>query len=200
MTTTHHSHETLRKVKKALDDLEADWAVGGAVAMAAHGYTRETADVDVFIGDDVREELLARLAADESLDVIELMAPFHYGVVQKGGSTAARLDLLFPALGIESLAVMAARRASVFGESIPIWPLPHIVAAKLVTDPQVDPARAAKDAQDLRELRDRGLIDVLRVHELLEDVRDRGARQRLAELTAPARPKSAAKKSSRRSR
>lgn len=189
MTIPHHSQRTLLKVKTALDDLEADWAIGGAVAMAAHGYTRETADVDLFIGDDVREDLLAHLAADPSLDVIELMAPFHYGVVPKGGSTAARLDLLFPALGIESLAVMAARRAPVFGHDMPVWPLQHIVAAKLVTDPQVDPARAARDAQDLRELRDRGLIDVPRVHELLEDVRDRGARRRLAELTAPARPK-----------
>jgi hypothetical protein len=189
VTVAHHSQRTLRRVAKELEALDADWAVGGAVAMAAHGYTRETADVDLFIGDDVREELLARLAADDSLDLIELMEPFHYGVVEKGAATDARLDLLFPSLGIESLAVMAADRAPVFGESMPVWPLHHIVAAKLVTDPRVDPARAAKDAQDLRELRDRGLIDAARVHELLEDVGDRGARRRLRELTAPARKK-----------
>jgi hypothetical protein len=55
--------KALRACADELDALDADWAVAGATAMQVHGYTRATRDVDLFIGDDVRPELLARLRA-----------------------------------------------------------------------------------------------------------------------------------------
>ncbi len=175
---------------RELDALGADWAVGGAVAMGVHGYERATADVDVFIADDVREELLERLTR-RGMVPLAAMEPFHYTVVPDVKNPEARVDLLFPALGVESLALMAATRKELFGKLLPVWPLAHLVAHKLVTDPAVDPDRAAKDAGDLSELRARGLIDAEKVGELLDDVRDRGARARLAQLVrgspAPAR-------------
>lgn len=170
---------------RELDRLGADWAIGGAVAMAAQGYVRATGDVDLFVGDDVRAELLAALRK-RSIPVIETMEPVHYTIIPDRTKPDSRVDLLFPALGIETLAMMAATRLPLFGKRLPVWPLPHIVAHKLATDPEVDADRAAKDASDLRELRARGLVDTLKIAELLDDVRDGAAKTRLFELMRPA--------------
>jgi hypothetical protein len=166
---------------KELDALDADWAIGGAVAMGVHGYERATTDVDMFIGDDVREDILARLRT-QRVPIVEAMAPIHYAIIPDTKHPDERVDLLFPALGVESLAIMAAKRAPLFGASLPIWPLPHVAAAKLVVDPELDPERALKDGADLRELRDRGMLDVARIGDILDDVGDRAARTRLHAL------------------
>lgn len=169
---------------RELDALDADWAIGGAVAMGVHGYDRATADVDVFVGDDARADLQAALAA-RGIELVPTMAPMHYSIIPDRKKPDERVDVLFPALGVESLAIMAATRERVAGVAkgrLPVWPLAHLAAHKLVTDPAVDPSRAAKDGADLRELWARGLIETEKVRTLLEDVRDRGAIRRLATL------------------
>lgn len=171
---------------RELDALGADWAIGGAVAMAAHGYVRATQDVDLFIGDDARDDLLTALKAHR-LPMVPAMEPFHYAIVPDRRHPDARVDLLFPALGIESLALMAARRERIGRHSWPMWPIAHIIAQKLTTDPRIDPARGIKDGHDLQSLRDHGLIDPRQVGELLDDIGDRGAKRRLAALVRPAR-------------
>src|SRR5687767_11340801 len=85
---------------KELDALDADWAIGGAAAMAVHGYERATKDIDLFIGDDVREELLDRLRA-RALPILAAMPPIHYALVPNPRRPDERVDLLFPALGVE---------------------------------------------------------------------------------------------------
>ena len=165
-----------------LDALDADWAIAGATAMGVHGYERATKDVDVLVGDDVRNEVLDRLAA-RAQPVEEVFPPVHYSVaVPRARDPEVRIDLLFPALGVESLGLMAARRASLAGRKMPIVPLAHLVAAKLAVDPAEDRERYDKDHQDLRALWNRGLIDVAAVEEVLSDAGDRGAVQRLRAL------------------
>jgi hypothetical protein len=167
-----------------LDDLGADWAIGGATAMQAHGYARATRDVDLFVGDDARLELLARLRA-RAIPVKAIFSPHHYRIAPAARKDPeASVDLLFPALGVESLGLMAARRTPVEGTKMPVVPLHHLVALKLTTDPGIDPSRYLKDQADLVALRDRGLVDALRVGQILEDVNDPEARTRLTELVA----------------
>lgn len=91
---------------EVLDDLDADWAVGGALAMAAHGFTRQTEDVDICIGDDVREELLERLTR-RGHDPQEVFEPIHYALVPNLAKPEVRIDLLFPSSAPETLAIMA---------------------------------------------------------------------------------------------
>lgn len=173
---------SLRTCAEELDALDADWAVAGATALAIHGFERATKDVDLFIADDVRERLLERLS-DRGLAVEEVFPPMHYSVAPpRARDPDVRVDLLFPALGVESLGLMAARPAAIAGRQMPVVPLAHLVAAKLAVDPAEDRARHDKDLQDLRELRVRGLIDVERVRELLTDTGDRGAIERLSAL------------------
>lgn len=175
----------VRRCARHLDKLEADWAVGGATAMGAHGYVRQTRDVDLFIADDCRADLLAALKGDGYL-VDDVMPPVHYVVTPlKAADPESRVDLLFPALGIETLGLMAARRVSIAGMKLPVMPLAHLVALKLQTDPLFDRDRYDKDLQDLRELRARGYIDSRKVEELLEDVRDKAAVRRLHDLLTP---------------
>lgn len=182
--------KALRVCAEELDRLDADWAVAGATAMQAHGFSRATRDVDLFIGDDARVGLLARLR-ERGLPVTAIFAPHHYRLAPVGRRDAeASIDLLFPALGVESLGILAARRMPVAGVAMPVVPLPHLVALKLGSDPEIDPARHARDQADLLALRDRGLIDVGRVLEVLDDVGDSGARARLGRLgAAPTAPR-----------
>jgi hypothetical protein len=178
----------LRVCAQELDALGADWALAGATAMQVLGYARATRDVDLFIGDDTRSEILARLRA-RAVPVKAIFSPHHYRIEPPGRKDPeASIDLLFPALGIESLGLMAAKRAVIEGTEMPIVPIHHIVASKLATDPHIDPSRYMRDQADLVALRDRGLVDPVRVGRILEDVRDRDARARLADLVAGGRP------------
>ncbi len=178
----------LRTVARELDELDADWAVGGAVAMGTHGFVRATQDIDLFIADEVREDLLERLSA-QGIYAEEVFEPVHYTIVPRRQAADVRLDLLFPASAPETLAMMQARRAKVAGVDVPVWPLEHLVAAKLLTDPLIDPDRARKDGRDLDDLHLRGLVDRQRVLGVLDDVGDRGARERLHELVRDRRRK-----------
>ena len=45
-------HDTMRRLAKALDDLEIPFAIAGAMAANAHGHRRTTADVDVLMRRD----------------------------------------------------------------------------------------------------------------------------------------------------
>jgi hypothetical protein len=176
----------LRACAVQLDRMDADWAVGGATAMAVHGFERATKDVDLFIADEARMVLLAALRK-QGLAVQQVFPPSHYAVRERGQADPdMRVDLLFPALGVESLGMMAARPASLAGRQMPVFPMQHLVAAKLLVDPVFERARYDKDCQDLRELRARGLIDTERVLAVLEDLHDRPAMERLRALMKPA--------------
>jgi hypothetical protein len=176
----------LRTCAQNLDALGAEWAMTGATAMSAYGYERATKDIDLFVADDVRVEFLQRLRT-AGFPVEDVMPPAHYSVEPRNNrDREKRIDLLFPAMGVESLGLMAARRMRIEGLDIPVMPLPHLVAIKLQTDPAFDPDRYAKDQQDLRELRSRGLIDIDRVQTVLDDVRDPSAVRRLQDLMTAA--------------
>jgi hypothetical protein len=173
--------KALHVCAEELDSLDADWAIAGATAMQAHGYVRATRDVDLFIGDDARVEFLGRLRS-RKLTPTPVFSPHHYRISPpRRRDPEASIDLLFPALGVESLGLIAAKRLRV-GEEMPVFPLARVVALKLTTDPTLDPSRFLRDQADLVALRDRGLVDPARVAEVLEDVGDRQALERLGDL------------------
>ena len=173
---------TLETCAEELDALDADWAIAGATAMHAHGYARATHDIDLFVGDSARRELLERLRA-RGLPVQAIFSPIHYRITPpRRRDPEAAIDLLFPALGVESLGLLAARRTSLGGTPMPVIPIHHLVAQKLTTDPEIDAARHVRDLADLVALRDRGLIDASRVLVILDDVGDAEAGARLREL------------------
>lgn len=55
-------YETLRALVKRLDDERLDYAVIGAIALAAHGYRRFTEDVDILLSVDGLERFREKLS------------------------------------------------------------------------------------------------------------------------------------------
>jgi hypothetical protein len=55
-------YETLRALVKRLDDEQLDYAVIGAMALAAHGYRRFTEDVDILLSADGLERFREKLS------------------------------------------------------------------------------------------------------------------------------------------
>ena len=60
--------------------------------------------VSLFIGDDVREEFLARLE-QRGLEAEPVFEPSHYSLVPDRAVEDVRVDLLFPASAPETLAI-----------------------------------------------------------------------------------------------
>lgn len=162
---------------KELDRRDAEWAVGGAVAMAAHGYKRDTEDIDIFAGDDVREDLFAHLK-EKRIDVDEIVPEIHYTAIPDPSRPEVRVDFLFPSAEPDVSAIMNPARARLGRHEMPVWPMHLIVASKLLSTRD-------KDAFDLGELRNRGLVDADAVVRVLQEMREREAITRLRELMKP---------------
>lgn len=171
-----------RECTQALRRMDTEWAVGGAEAMAAHGFARETMDVDIFIGDDARDELLATLE-QRHLPVITVLENVHYAITPNPKNDDVRVDLLFPSDEPEVSGIWKPTDLVIADERVPVLRMEFIVASKLLTDPGSE--RGRKDAGDLAELQRRGLVDGPRVLDVLNDCPGKGrAKQRLMELVA----------------
>lgn len=167
----------VHQAARILRPLDTEWAIGGAVAMAANGYLRATTDVDVFVADEAREELLEGL---ERLGhaVRTINAPLQYSV---GPEHKDHVEFLFPSDMPEVQAIWKPMDVVVKGEVMPVMRCEYLVAAKLLIEPN-DP-RHGKDGHDLLALRDRGLIDGPKVLEVLDDCPgSRAAKSRLRDL------------------
>lgn len=83
---------------EALDLLPEDamYAIGGAEAMAEHGYSRFTEDVDVFVMPENRREILRGLR-DVGLEIYRIHGLSHWGAKIPGDPDPnRRIDVLVP--------------------------------------------------------------------------------------------------------
>jgi predicted nucleotidyltransferase len=120
--------------------------VAGALALAAHGYRRETSDVDIVV--PVVIEALELTAVEMGLTV---RAKHGFGGLDLRAGTV-RIDVLtldrdVPTLVPEAVeeAVASDRRATLFGHEVFVVSLGHLIAMKLV-------AERKKDIADIVEL------------------------------------------------
>lgn len=131
--------------------LEQPTVVAGALAMAAHGYRRETNDVDIVVAvvvggpsgdalESVAQEMGLTLRAKHGFGGYDLRA----GEVRIDVLT---LDRDIPALVPEAVkeAVDSDRRMILFGQDVFVVSLGHLIAMKLV-------AERKKDIADIVEL------------------------------------------------
>jgi hypothetical protein len=148
--------ELLPVLLPALDALpELDWAVGGAVAMALHGYSRHTDDLDVFFrGADVNRVLhtLRRLG----VRFATIADPFHYAIFPDLTDPDRRIDLLFAWDDVEADAIAfpddVALELGGRAVSVRYFPLTLLVAAKARSD-------RPRDHDDVARMAERGLFD-----------------------------------------
>lgn len=150
-------------IAPTLKKLKVDYAVGGAVAMAAHGYVRDTTDLDVFFKSEDANKVLS--AFRKKFRVGTFMEPYHYAIQPDLREPDVRVDLLFTSDDLERDAVEFPDRAQIVSNkkklSVDVFPLDVLVAAKLVSD-------RTKDHADVLLLYQRGLFEPKKVRLILE--------------------------------
>ncbi|MBM4345304.1 MAG: hypothetical protein FJ100_18185 [Deltaproteobacteria bacterium] len=161
----------------ALDDL--DWAIGGAAAMALHGYSRHTDDLDVFFhGDDGNRVLHALRRAGVVFATIA--DPYHYAIFPDLTHPDRRIDLLFAWDDAESdaIAFPDERVVEVAGvqRSVKYFPILLLVACKLQSS-------RPRDHDDVARMYERGLFDPGQAQVILDRLGgDPDALERLARI------------------
>lgn len=130
--------------------LEQQPVLAGALAMASHGYARETQDVDIVMASDASIDEIVD-AADEIGLTVKARHSFG-GVDLRSPSGEFRIDVLSFTDDLRSLtdeaveeAVKSDRKDVVFGQEFYVVSLGHLVALKLA-------ASRRKDIGDLVEL------------------------------------------------
>ena len=118
----------LLKSATALVGADLPHAFGGAIAMAAWGYSRETQDVDVFVNQSDTHEVL-RVLREAGFQIVPVMEPFHYaGYLGRVKDPEERIDILFPADDPDWSAVQAPESKPLAGRSIEVFPLVLLIA------------------------------------------------------------------------
>jgi len=125
-----------------------DYALIGAFALHAYGYTRVTKDVDFITRLQYREQIIEYL---ESMDfeTINCTDAFSNHLFPAG---SIRLDLLYVNGETASLIFESLEEKKLFGElKIPVVSPEHLVALKLFAA-SADPERKFKELADIKEL------------------------------------------------
>jgi hypothetical protein len=162
--------ELIRRAASALEPLDVPYAVGGAVAMAAHGYARYTSDLDVFALDESKPSIL-RAFRKEGFIVEPLMPPMHYvAFLREHGDPTVRVDILFPADEPALSAVEYPVTVHIAGADLDlkVFPVDMLVAAKFYSD-------RPQDLHDIAAMLERGIFEPDEVHRLISSIDPEGA-------------------------
>jgi hypothetical protein len=167
-------HRSLRKITTKLDQMEIPYAVAGAMALVAHGYSRTTVGVDVLLAADT----LPRLHA--ALDGHGYLPPFVGSHALRDTETGVRIDFLvagqFPGDGRpKPVAFPDPSTASVEIDGIRFLALEKLIELKLASG--MTHAGRIKDLSDVQEL-----IRILRLDAGLADRLDAYVRPKYSEL------------------
>ena len=167
-TTASILQKLLRITLQAVHAAEIPYAIGGALAMEAHGLSRSTKDVDIFVKPDNAFALLRALRV-LGLTVIPIFEPHHYAAyLPKNTDPEARIDILVPAGEPELSAIEWSETKSIFGIDAEVFPVDLLVFAKAY-------ANRPKDELDLAMMMARGMFDQKHVSDLIRSVDPDGA-------------------------
>ncbi len=129
-------------------------AIGGGLAVNAHGYRRETQDVDAFFRLEDRLRVIRALKVAGFL-IERLFAPNHYAAFPpRARDVRHRIDLLFPEGDPELAAVEQPLRVTIedWALTVPVFPVELLVIAKLQVAAEPEGERHAADVRALLEL------------------------------------------------
>lgn len=170
---------SFRQTRAALSDLGAAWAVVGGLAVSARVGPRFTRDIDLAVSvstDRQAEEVVHGLVSSGyriELD-IEQTGTGRLSTIRLVRPDEPRVfvDLLFAASGIEPEIVECAEAIEVFGVTVRVATLGHLIAMKVLC--RDDTARP-RDREDLVQLlRAAGAEDLEQARGALELIRERG--------------------------
>lgn len=160
-----YSRETLLNLlRKAVTTGEPGlkYGVGGATAMAEHGYKRFTQDVDVFVLQDGLSPLMARLR-DVGLQIFAIQEPSHYAAKIPGDpEPERRIDVLVsygePEMSAIEYATVGTGGLRFFGADL-------LAMAKFYAH---DDSGDVRHALDMAAMHRRGLFSAERVRQMIE--------------------------------
>lgn len=142
---------------------DVPYAIGGATAMAFHGYRRFTRDVDVFVLEEGLNPLMRALRA-VGLEVFAISEPSHYAAKLRGDpDPERRIDVLIPSGEPELSAVEHA----VTGGRFRVFPPNLLAMAKFYA---LDDGGDPRHAFDLLAMYRRGMFDPEAVRAMIESI------------------------------
>jgi hypothetical protein len=155
-----HVAELLDVFLAVAKELDLPYAIGGALAMGAHGYRRHTDDIDAYVEHKYRGRWI-RTLREHGLTVAPLFGGVHY-VAQfpDENDPEIRIDLLVPADDPDLSAIEVPDASQIAGRPVEIWPLELLVVSKFQSTRE-------KDHEDVDAMSERGLFDPKAVHRIL---------------------------------
>ena len=168
--------DLIERAHRALEPLGVPYAVGGALAMAAHGYERQTSDLDVFARFKDRGAVL-RALREQGLEVEPLFGGVHYIAYDPAHrDPRIRIDVLVPQEQPFLSALRRPVRAEIAGREMNVFPLVALVAAKAQSD-------RPEDHGDVAAMHERGMFNPKEVARRIESY-DPAEAKRFARLMA----------------
>jgi len=148
-----HVRELLQAFLRMANEVKRPYAIGGALALAAHGYVRETHDVDAFVRPSDRL-LWLRAAHKQGLTVDRVYGGLHYiAFFVKHGDPRERIDILVPYDEPARTAVRSAKVKTITGSvKARVFTLELLVIEKFLSD-------RPEDHRDVDAIFDRGYFE-----------------------------------------
>ena len=148
-------HNSMRKIAQRLDALSIPYAIAGGMALSAHGYNRNTVDVDLLV---TREDL-AKI--HENLEGLGYLPPFKGSKNLRDVETGVAIEFLitggFPGDGKpKPVAFPDPRTSAIEKDGLKFVSLPTLFELKLASG--MTNARRMKDLTDVLELIDAAKI------------------------------------------
>ena len=188
MTVT--KEEMLRFILEVAEKAGVKVAIGGGIAVNAHGYRRDTADVDAFFHYPDQRKVLRQLNEQLGEDfVLEEFDPSHWIVAAVGAPPDERIDLLFAIGDPEESAIEMATPKKYRGIAAPVFPVDMLVISKFLAERD-----DAKDSLDIYELHRKGAFEISSVSKRLRQMGFDEDAQRFPEFMAYLQGLSAKKK------
>lgn len=155
--------QLLLQFLKASNTTGRPYAIGGALAMSAHGYVRQTQDVDAFLAPGDAPAWIRALRA-QGLTVDTVFPDFHYAArIKRHNDPEVRIDLLVPYDDPDWSAVQFPDVGAIGGIDAELFPLVLLVASKFQSD-------RPSDRADVDAMYARGLFDPAEVARVLRNM------------------------------
>lgn len=162
--------ELLRIVTEVVAPASPVYAIAGGIAVLTYGIARNTADVDVFLPDNVRKAVFSSLR-ENGLDITPIFPPFHYMAwLPQHGDPRIHIDLMFPNDDLERYGMKHPVRGGMWGMEYNVLSPTVLAAIKFKADSNDDDSHRHLD--DVTALYKNGIVKSSSVKQMLEQEAD----------------------------
>lgn len=147
--------DMLRLIVKAAKKARVKMGIGGGVAVAAHGFRRNSDDVDAFFHYKDKQKVLRALRQLAPEYVIEPVNEAHWVAAPDDAYADERIDLMFATGDPEESAIQMAKTKRYKQVPAPMFPVDMLIVTKYLADRD-----DGKDWLDIYSLYQRGAFTI----------------------------------------